>query len=69
MSTLSLLFEICPFAFLIEKAGGMASDGQNLILDIPIKDYKQKLNLIAGSKEDVEYICNELNADQGNVSG
>lgn len=26
-SRLSLLYEICPLAFLIEKAGGMASDG------------------------------------------
>ena len=67
-SRLSLLYEICPLAFLIEKAGGTASDGVNPVLDIEIKGYAQKVNLIAGSKEDVEYIADELNTE-GNVSG
>ena len=68
-SRLSLLYEITPLSFLIEKAGGLATDGSQNILDITIKDYKQKLNFFGGSKEDVEYITEELNADEGNVSG
>jgi len=35
-SRLSLLYEITPLAFLIEKAGGKATDGNTDILDIPI---------------------------------
>lgn len=67
-SRLSLLYEICPLAFLIEKAGGSASDGVQDVLDIKIEGYKQKVNFIAGSKEDVEYISEELN-QEGNESG
>jgi len=67
-SRLSLLYEICPLAFLIEKAGGSASDGIQNVLDIQIESYQQKVNLIAGSKEDVAYISDELNTE-GNVSG
>ena len=68
-SRLSLLYEITPLSFLIEKAGGKATDGNENILDIEIKNYKQKLNFFGGSKEDVDYITGELNADEGNVSG
>jgi hypothetical protein len=53
----------------LEKAGGKASDGTREILDIQIKDYVQKVNMICGSKEDVDYVCEELNMDDGNVSG
>lgn len=67
-SRLSLLYEICPLAFLIEKAGGSASDGTQNVLDIQIDSYQQKVNMIAGSKEDVAYISDELNTE-GNVSG
>ena len=67
-SRLSLLYEICPLAFLIEKAGGAATDGIQDVLDVPIHGFQQKVNFIAGSKEDVEYISKELN-QEGNVSG
>ena len=67
-SRLSLLYEVCPLAFLIEKAGGTATDTVNPVLDILIKGFEQKVNLIAGSKEDVQYISEELNTE-GNVSG
>ena len=55
-------------AFLIEKAGGSATDGVQAVLDIPIKGYQQRVNMIAGSSEDVKYISEELNTE-GNVSG
>ena len=38
-SRLSLLYEICPLAFLIEKAGGAASDGIQPVLDIKIDGF------------------------------
>lgn len=67
-SRMSLLYEMCPLAFLIEKAGGCATDGQCPVLDIIIQGYEQKANFIAGSEEDVQYISDELNTE-GNVSG
>ena len=67
-SRLSLLYEMCPLAFLIEKAGGSATDGTMAVLDIQIQGYEQKANMICGSKEDVSYISDELNTE-GNVSG
>jgi len=39
------------------------------VLDIEVSGYTQKVNFIAGSKEDVKYVSDELNADEGNVSG
>ena len=38
-------------------------------MDVTIKNYVQKLNFFAGSKEDVEYITTELNEEPSNVSG
>ena len=55
-SRLSLLYEVCPLGFLIEKAGGAATDGMMPVLDIEVKGYQQKVNFIAGSKEDVKYV-------------
>lgn len=60
-SRLSLLYEMCPLAFLIEKAGGSATDGIQNILDMRIDGFTDKANFIAGSKEDVAYIAEELN--------
>lgn len=68
-SRLSLLYEVIPLAFLIEKAGGKATDIVKNCLDIEIKGYQQKVNFIAGSSEDVDYISEELNADPENASG
>jgi fructose-1,6-bisphosphatase I len=31
-----MLYECAPFAFLVEVAGGKASDGKNRLLDMPI---------------------------------
>lgn len=39
-SRLSLLYEITPLAFLIEKAGGSATDGTRDVLDIEVKNYQ-----------------------------
>ena len=68
-SRLSLLYECIPIAFLIEKCGGKATDIVTNVLDIPIKGYQQKINFICGSKEDVDYISEELNASPENASG
>lgn len=65
---LSLLYGIIPLGFLIEKAGGSTSDLKGSVMDIKLTGRVQKVNFIAGSKEDVKYITEELNTE-GNFSG
>jgi fructose-1,6-bisphosphatase I len=53
---LRLLYECYPLAFLIEQAGGMATDGNRRILDIPIEKLHQRTPLCIGSKNMVSEI-------------
>ncbi len=46
---LRLLYECNPMAFLIEQAGGKASDGCNRILDIEPKELHQRVPFFIGS--------------------
>jgi len=51
---LRLLYEANPLAFVVEQAGGRASDGITQILDIEPDDVHQTTPLIIGSEEDVK---------------
>jgi fructose-1,6-bisphosphatase I len=51
---LRLLYECNPMAYLIEQAGGIATDGKNNILDIKPTDLHQRTPLFIGSKKMVE---------------
>jgi len=51
---LRLLYEAAPMAFIVEQAGGRASDGEQNILDIQPTDLHQRVPLYIGSREDVE---------------
>lgn len=51
---LRLLYECNPMAFLIEQAGGKASDGKNRILDIEPTDLHQRVPLFVGCSKMVE---------------
>ena len=53
---LRILYECAPLAFLIEKAGGLSSNGEVSILDIIVDGYYQKTDLIVGSKEEVQRV-------------
>lgn len=53
---LRLLFECNPFAYLIEQAGGAASDGERAILDIKIEEIHQRTPIYIGSKKEVERV-------------
>ena len=53
---LRLVYEANPIAFLIEQAGGMATDGVNRILDIPPNAVHQRTPLVFGSTDKVERI-------------
>ncbi|MDD4319781.1 MAG: fructose-1,6-bisphosphatase [Candidatus Peribacteraceae bacterium] len=57
---LRLVFECGPFAYLMEQAGGAASDGKNSILDVAIRDTDQRTPIIIGSKEEVKRVCDIL---------
>ncbi|MEM1124536.1 MAG: class 1 fructose-bisphosphatase, partial [Bacteroidota bacterium] len=51
---LRLLYECNPMAFLIEQAGGLASNGQQAILDIAPNEIHQRTPFYGGSSEMVE---------------
>ena len=50
---LRLLYEANPVAFLVEQAGGRATDGQRRILDIEPTSVHQRTPLLLGSTDDV----------------
>ncbi|MDX9751486.1 MAG: class 1 fructose-bisphosphatase [Flavobacteriales bacterium] len=51
---LRLLYEANPLAFLVEQAGGMATDGTTRILDIKPAELHQRTPLYIGSRDMVE---------------
>ncbi len=53
---LRLLYEANPLAFLVEQAGGSATDGKARILDIQPTELHQRTPLFIGSKEMVEQV-------------
>jgi len=53
---LRLLYEANPLAFVAEQAGGMASDGEQRILDKKPTAMHQRTPLIIGSKREVERV-------------
>jgi fructose-1,6-bisphosphatase I len=57
---LRLAFECGPFAYLVEQAGGMASNGKTPILDTTITSIDQRSPIIAGSAKEVERVIAEL---------
>lgn len=51
---LRLLYECSPLAYLVEEAGGRATDGHRRILDIQPKELHERVPLYIGSKKMVE---------------
>ncbi len=52
---LRLVYEANPISFLVEQAGGLATDGKQDILDIQPTDLHQRVSLIFGSADEVEW--------------
>ncbi len=48
---LRLLYECNPLAFLLEQAGGMATNGAQRIMDIKPKDIHQRMPFFGGSRD------------------
>lgn len=57
---LRLLFECGPFAFIMEHAGGAASDGSQSVLDVVIDDVDQRTPIIIGAKKEVKRVAEVL---------
>ena len=61
---LRLMVECNPLAFVVQEAGGYASDGNGPILDLEPNQLHQRTPLYIGSKEDVE-IAEEFISGRG----
>ncbi|MBK5270443.1 MAG: class 1 fructose-bisphosphatase [Bacteroidia bacterium] len=59
---LRLLYECNPFAFIMEVAGGKATDGHQRILDIQPSELHQRTPMFIGSKEMMEELEKEIAA-------
>ena len=53
---LRLMYEANPMAFLVEQAGGAATDGRQRILDIAPEKLHQRVSVFLGSKNEVERV-------------
>ncbi len=53
---LRLMYEANPMAFIVEQAGGMATDGLMRILDIVPTSLHQRVPVFLGSKNEIERV-------------
>jgi fructose-1,6-bisphosphatase I len=60
---LRLLYEAAPLAFVVEQAGGRATDGCRSILDIVPEGLHQHTPLVIGSRDDVAFAARIISAD------
>ena len=57
---LRLLYEANPLAFIVEQAGGAATDGRTRILDVPPTELHQRTPLYIGSRDEVDLATSAL---------
>jgi len=57
---LRLLYEANPMAFLIEQAGGLATDGKMRVMDKMPQSLHERTPLVLGSKKEVEKVQKHL---------
>lgn len=68
---LRLLYECNPMAFIVEQAGGIASDGFNRILDLEPTELHQRTSIFIGSPKMVstaEKLMAEYSSEQNNAT-
>jgi fructose-1,6-bisphosphatase I len=53
---LRLMYEANPMAFIVEQAGGMATDGKHRILDIQPEKLHQRVPVVLGSRDEVAVV-------------
>ncbi len=60
---LRLLCEAAPLAFVVEQAGGAATDGKDRILDLKASELHERVPLFIGSRKDVEMATRLMQGD------
>lgn len=53
---LRLMYEANPMSFIVEQAGGAATDGTRRIMDVQPSALHQRIGVVLGSKEEVERV-------------
>ena len=53
---LRLMYEANPMSFIVEQAGGAATDGSQRILDVKPTALHQRIGVVLGSREEVEQV-------------
>jgi len=54
---LRLMYEANPMAFIVEQAGGSATEGKTRILDIQPQGLHQRIAVVLGSRQEVERVA------------
>jgi fructose-1,6-bisphosphatase I len=62
---LRLLYELNPMAYLVEQAGGAASDGKQRILDIKPQSIEQRAPVFIGTPEAVALVEQYIREEEG----
>jgi fructose-1,6-bisphosphatase I len=62
---LRVLYELSPMAFLVEQAGGAASDGKQRILDIQPDNFHQRAPVFIGTREAVALAEQYIREEEG----
>ena len=65
---LRLMYECNPMAFIIEQAGGKASDGKQRMLDIQPEKLHQRVPIFIGSEDDVKTVEKFMAEEEMRVS-
>ncbi len=66
---LRLLYECNALAFIVEQAGGKATDGKRNILDIEPEEFHQRIPLFIGSTEMVNHVESYIREDEAKLDG
>ncbi|AFC84535.1 class 1 fructose-bisphosphatase [Frateuria aurantia] len=61
---LRLLYEANPMAFLVEQAGGAATDGHQRIMELQPTGLHQRIPVFLGSREEIELVTRYHQQDQ-----
>ena len=62
---LRLMYEANPMAFLVEQAGGMATNGSQRIMDIAPRKLHERVSVILGSRHEVQRVTDYHLAQAG----
>ncbi|MBP7841022.1 MAG: fructose-bisphosphatase class I, partial [Comamonas sp.] len=63
-----LMYEANPMAWLVEQAGGLATDGRQRIMEVQPTQLHQRVSVVLGSKNEVERVTQyHLEADKNSL--